>query len=144
MTHLNYSVNLIGGSIYGAGALFSYEDEPEEVIIRVGVSFVSTDQACANAEQEVGSSSFDDIVAQSKALWNEKLKNFEIDIAGTPENVTEMLYSSLYRASLTPVSNLSSLLVTALTCHRTTPLARLKECLPTRVPHTLIHCTAGS
>lgn len=103
MTHLNLSVNLIGGSIYGAGALFSYEDEPEEVIIRVGVSFVSTDQACANAEQEVGSSSFEDIVAQSKALWNEKLKNFEIDIAGTPENVTEMLYSSLYRASLTPV-----------------------------------------
>lgn len=103
-THLNLSQNLIGGSIYQAGALFSYDNEPEQVQIRVGVSFVSVDQACANADQEVGSSSFEDIVSQSKALWNEKLKSFEIDLVNTPENVTELLYSSLYRSSLTPVS----------------------------------------
>ncbi|KAJ6498071.1 glycoside hydrolase family 92 protein [Mycena vitilis] len=100
-THLNLSVNLIGG-VYQSGALFSYDDTPKQVNIRVGVSFVSTDQACANAESEVGSSSFEDIEAQAKALWNEKLSKIEIDVPNTPANVTELLYSSLYRSSLTP------------------------------------------
>lgn len=100
-THLNLSVNLIGG-VYQSGALFSYDGTPKQVTIRVGVSFVSTDQACANAESEVGSTSFEDIHAQAKALWNEKLSKIEIDVPNTPANVTEMLYSSLYRSSLTP------------------------------------------
>lgn len=92
--------------MYESGALFSYKGEPTQITIRVGVSFVSVDQACANAETEVGNSTFEDIVAQSKALWNERLSKIEIDLANTPENVTELLYSSLYRGSLTPVSPL--------------------------------------
>jgi putative alpha-1,2-mannosidase len=108
MTHLNLSLNLIGG-VYQSGALFSYSGQPKQVNIRVGVSFVSVDQACSNAEEEVGNASFDDIHDQAKALWQEKLSKIEIDIAGTPPNITEMLYSSLYRASLTPVSRLCSL-----------------------------------
>ncbi|OCH93726.1 glycoside hydrolase family 92 protein [Obba rivulosa] len=101
MTHLNLSLNLIGG-VYESGALFSYEGEPEQVNIRVGISFVSADQACSNAETEVGNSTFEEIMAQSKALWNEKLSKVEIDFANTAPNVTEMLYSSLYRSFLTP------------------------------------------
>ncbi|KAG1821259.1 glycoside hydrolase family 92 protein [Suillus variegatus] len=101
-THLNLSQNLIGGTPYQSGALFSYEGNPEEVILRVGISFVSTDQACANAEEEIGTSSFEEIQKASKALWQEKLSKIEIDVPNTPPNVTEMLYSSLYRASLTP------------------------------------------
>jgi putative alpha-1,2-mannosidase len=102
-THLNLSINLIG-TPYQSGALFSYNGKPEVVNIRVGVSFVSVDQACSNAESEVGSSSFEDIVNKSKALWQEKLSKIEIDVTNTPANITEMLYSSLYRSSLTPVS----------------------------------------
>ncbi|KAF7289322.1 Glycoside hydrolase family 92 protein [Mycena indigotica] len=99
--HLNLTLNLIGG-VYQSGALFSYEGNPSTVNIRVGISFVSTDQACANAESEIGSSSFDDIHNKAKALWNDKLSRIEIDVPNTPANVTEMLYTSLYRASLTP------------------------------------------
>ncbi len=99
---LNLTRNLIGG-VYESGALFSYDGHPKEINIRVGISFVSVDQACANAENEVGDASFEEIVAQSKALWNEKLSKVEIDLKNTPTNVTEMLYSSLYRGSLTPV-----------------------------------------
>lgn len=101
MTHLNLSLNLIGG-VYQSGALFSYANNPRQVNIRVGVSFRSADQACANAEEEVGSTSFDDIHASAKALWQEKLSKIEIDVPNTPPNVTEMLYTSLYRTSLTP------------------------------------------
>jgi len=101
-THLNLSRSLIGDT-YESGALFSYEGNPEQVILRVGISFVSTDQACANAEEEIGTSSFEEIQLASKALWQEKLSKIMIDVANTPPNVTEMLYSSLYRASMTPV-----------------------------------------
>ena len=101
-TRLNLSRDLIGDS-YQSGALFSYDDYPETVNIRVGISFRSEDQACANAESEIGSSSFEEIHSQAKTLWQEKLSKIEIDVGGTPPNVTEMLYSSLYRSSLTPV-----------------------------------------
>ncbi|KAG5724268.1 hypothetical protein E4T56_gene15923, partial [Termitomyces sp. T112] len=67
-----------------------------------GVSFASADQACANAESEVGDATFEEVMANAKAQWQEKLNKVEIDIANTPENITELLYSSLYRASLTP------------------------------------------
>ncbi|EPQ56942.1 hypothetical protein GLOTRDRAFT_127326 [Gloeophyllum trabeum ATCC 11539] len=102
LTHLNLTRNLIGGTPYQSGALFSYADSPSEITIRVGVSFRSAAQACANAESEVGDASFEEIVERSQGLWNELLGRVEIDVAGTPENVTEMLYSSLYRSFLTP------------------------------------------
>ena len=102
LTHLNLTACLKGG-FYESGALFSYAGQPREIVIRVGVSFKSIEQACANAETEIGSSSFEDILGQAKSLWQEKLKKIEIDVANTPANITEMFYSSLYRASLTPV-----------------------------------------
>ncbi|TRM61596.1 glycoside hydrolase family 92 protein [Schizophyllum amplum] len=100
-THLNFTRSLIGDH-YESGALISYAGTPTEITIRVGVSFVSTAQACANAEAEIGDATFDEVRDAAKVLWNEKLGRIEIDVGGTPANVTEMLYSSLYRANLTP------------------------------------------
>ncbi|KAL4242672.1 Peptide-N(4)-(N-acetyl-beta-glucosaminyl)asparagine amidase [Abortiporus biennis] len=99
-THLNLTRSLIGDT-YQYGALFSFK-QGREITLRVGVSFVSIDQACSNAEEEVGDSTFENIQAKAVALWNEKLSKIEIDVGGTPPNITELLYSSLYRASLTP------------------------------------------
>jgi putative alpha-1,2-mannosidase len=96
--------HLVIGDAIESGALFSFAGTPTEVIIRVGISFVSGDQACANAASEIGTATFDEIQAQSKALWNEMLSRIEIVVPRTPPDVTELLYSSLYRASLTPVS----------------------------------------
>ena len=126
--------------------LFSYDNNPETVNIRVGASFRSEDQACANAKSEIEKSSFEDIEGQAKILWLEKLSKIEIDVGGgTPPNITEMLYSSLYRASLTPVCSWP------LTFHfdflrrrlRTMQLERLKEYSRTLHPSILILCTAG-
>lgn len=102
-THLNLTINLIGGQPIQAGALFSFKSGPSPVNIRVGVSFVSTEQACQNAETEIGDSSFEVVRDQAKAAWQEKLSRVELDVANTPPNVTEMFYSSFYRSFLTPV-----------------------------------------
>jgi hypothetical protein len=104
------------GDVIEAGALFSFAGDPTQVIIRVGISFLSEQQACANAESEIGTAPFNQIQAQSKTLWNERLSRIEIDVPHTPPNVTELLYSSLYRASLTPVSRFHILRTGSLTC----------------------------
>jgi hypothetical protein len=114
-TQLRLPGSLIG-DVMESGALFSFLGSPTQVIIRVGVSFLSEQQACANAESEIGTATFDQIQAQSKALWNERLSRIEIDVPHTPPNVTELLYSSLYRASLTPVSRFPILKAGSLTC----------------------------
>ena len=126
-----------------SGALFSYSGNPTDIVIRVGVSFVSTSQACANAENEIGASSFENVLAQAKALWQEKLSKIEIDIANTPPDVTEMLYSSLYRASLTPVSNAVEIDMTISNLYRTMQLGRVKEYSRTPAHTILILCTVG-
>lgn len=143
-THLNLTLNLIGG-IYQSGALFSYDGQPQQVNIRVGVSFKSADQACANAESEVGSSSFEDILAKAKALWQEKLSKVEIDIARTPANVTEMLYSSLYRAALTPVCHdvLCGFGHIFSTSYRIMPPGKSRVSSRARHHSISIHCIAG-
>lgn len=101
---MNLTESLIG-SPNQAGALVSFPaaaSGPTMVTVRVGVSFVSAQQACANLQEEVGTQSFDNVVAASKSLWNQKLGKVELDLASTNTNVTEMFYSSMYRSFLTP------------------------------------------
>ncbi len=141
-THLNLSLNLIGG-VYQSGALFSYANEPETITIRVGVSFVSADQACQNAETEVGTASFETILNQTKALWNDKLHKIEIDVANTPANVTELLYSSLYRTFLTPVRPIFASCFMLTFSIRTTLLRRRRDCMRILLPSTSTPSIAG-
>ena len=51
-----------------SGALFSFAGDPTQVIIRVGVSFLSEQQACANAESEIGTATFDQIQAPEQGI----------------------------------------------------------------------------
>lgn len=143
-TYLNYTFSLIGDK-YESGALFSFANNPETVTLRVGISFLSTDQACANAESEIGEKSFDEVVNGTKALWNEKLRKIEIDIANTPENVTEMLYTSLYRSFLTPVSGTHSGLHSKLkNMDRTMLRGSRKEYMKGQLRSISTRCTQGT
>lgn len=46
--------------------------QDQQVLVRFGVSYVSAEQACSNAEEEIPKFDFDGVVAQSKQLWNQK------------------------------------------------------------------------
>jgi putative alpha-1,2-mannosidase len=106
-TYANLTRNTIGGQPIQTGAVVSFKQYPTvngldaQITFRAGVSFVSAEQACQNAESEVPAFDFDAVVAQSRALWNEKLNRVQISNA-TNSTVATMLYTSLYRASLTP------------------------------------------
>lgn len=107
-THANLTRIIIGGQPVQAGAVFSLSDHPKtsdgsaEVTLRVGLSFNSVDQACRNAEEEIGTDwEFDKVVKQSRSLWNEKLNRYSLD-PQTNSTVAKLFYTSLYYSFLTP------------------------------------------
>lgn len=90
------------------GALFSFSDYPQTddggaiITLRVGISYNSADQACANAEEEIGSDwDLDATAAAARAQWNSKLNRFRLDPASN-STIVELFYSSLYYSYLTP------------------------------------------
>ncbi|KAL0573680.1 hypothetical protein V5O48_008277 [Marasmius crinis-equi] len=72
------------------------------ILARVGVSLISTEQACANAEEEVPDWDFSRVVKDSEDQWRDILGRVTADTTRVDRNTTELLYSSLYRTHLLP------------------------------------------
>ena len=62
---------------------------------RFGVSFISVDQACANAEEEVPDWDWDTVQAASEQKWEDVLERIQIDTSKENITVVELLYSSV-------------------------------------------------
>ena len=85
------------------GAWIQFERPPKNSILaRVGVSFQSTDQACANAEAEIPKFDFVGTVRKAEDAWREKLSAIEVDATGVDEELQTTFWSGLYRALLSP------------------------------------------
>ncbi|KAF9028902.1 hypothetical protein BDZ89DRAFT_1065801 [Hymenopellis radicata] len=85
-----------------AGALLSFNSST--VTARFGISMISADQACANAEAEVPSWDWDSVQQASVDKWEDVLSRVQVDTDVEDATVVELLYSSLYRASLVPAN----------------------------------------
>ena len=72
------------------------------ILVRVGVSFISSDQACANAEEEIPDFDFEGVRAASRAQWSELLGRIQVDTRGVDDETVDLLYSSAYRTHLSP------------------------------------------
>jgi predicted alpha-1,2-mannosidase len=87
--------------IKGNGELGAYVTYPtsktEQVIIRTGISFVSTDQARLNIKSELKSFNwdFDALVKHNRTIWNNILKT--IIVNGGSETDKKKFYTNLYR-----------------------------------------------
>ncbi|KAJ7750399.1 glycosyl hydrolase family 92-domain-containing protein [Mycena maculata] len=86
-----------------AGALISFTNT-KTVVARFGVSMISSEQACSNAEEEVPDWDFDAVQSASASAWEDVLERVTIDTTTEDPTVVELLYSSLYRASLVPAN----------------------------------------
>ena len=71
---------------------------------RVGVSLVSTEQACRNAETEIPKPASDFVTIQSAAekAWSEKLSPVSVDARGVSEDLQKLFWSGIYRTMLSP------------------------------------------
>ena len=70
------------------------------VELRLGLSFVSIENAKQNLEQEIGNKSFNDIRKEGNQKWEAILS--KVQVKGGTEKQKEMFYSSLYRSLLWP------------------------------------------
>ena len=84
-----------------AGAWVQFE-RTDQVLARVGLSFISVDQACANAEEEIPDFDFDRVVEASRIAWGKKLSVIELDATGVSEETQTVFWSGLYRSMLSP------------------------------------------
>ena len=95
----SYSREIMGDDI---GAIFSLgEIEPgTEVEVRVGISYVSIENARRNLEAEVGTKSFDEVRNEAHDKWREALGRIRVE--GGSEDDHTIFYTALYHALLHP------------------------------------------
>lgn len=72
----------------------------EPLVVKVGFSFVSVDNARMNLEAEVGEKDFDQVRAEADAIWERELQKIQVE--GGTERQRGLFYSTLYRSLLWP------------------------------------------
>jgi len=93
-----YTNDLAGENI---GAYFSYNlDEEETIEVRVGISYVSIENARMNLNKETAEKSFDQIRKEARSEWNDLLSRIKIKDDNT-ENKT-LFYTALYHLLMHP------------------------------------------
>ena len=65
------------------------------ILARIGVSFISSSQACANAEAEIPDFDFEATRAASEAQWAELLSRVQVNMTGVDQEIGELFYSSV-------------------------------------------------
>ncbi len=87
------------GSQSGVYLEFSDEDDTE-LLVKVGLSYVSSDNARANLEAENPGWDFDAVRSTAHATWNEMLNR--IQVTGGSATDMRIFYTALYHALLQP------------------------------------------
>ncbi|PVI07814.1 glycoside hydrolase family 92 protein [Periconia macrospinosa] len=74
------------------------------VSARMGVSFISTDQACSNAEKEIPGPDYDfnALIKTGKDAWREKLAPVSIEPGNADDNLLTSFWSAVYRTMISP------------------------------------------
>jgi len=93
-----YRKEVLGDSI---GSYFSYQfEKPTQVEVKIGVSYVSIENARENLEQETQDFSFEAIHQQAEAHWEEQLSKIKVE-GGTEDDKT-IFYTALYHTLIHP------------------------------------------
>ncbi|MCF8272416.1 MAG: GH92 family glycosyl hydrolase [Flavobacteriaceae bacterium] len=89
---------VVGDSI---GSYFSYNFEKSATVeVKIGVSYVSIENARENLERETGNKSFDEIYKETYNEWNTLLSRIMVE-GGTDEEKT-IFYTALYHTLIHP------------------------------------------
>ena len=68
----------------------------DKIEVRVGISYISVDQAQRNLQREIPDWNFEQVKAQSRAVWNNALS--QIQLTGGTERQRTIFYTALYRS----------------------------------------------
>ena len=94
----------VGSEILPSGvyAQFNAPDAKNQLLARVGVSFISVDRACSNAETEIPDFDFNGTESAAEAMWRDKLSVISVDATGVDDSFQEILWSGVYRSMISP------------------------------------------
>ena len=67
----------------------------EHILVRMGMSFISPDQACSNAAEEIPTFDFDAVARSSVSQFESLLNRIRVDSTGVPEDTLTLFYSSV-------------------------------------------------
>jgi predicted alpha-1,2-mannosidase len=88
------------GKRTGYAVVHLVDGATKPVALKIGLSFVSVENAKLNLEAEIGDKTFDQVRSEANATWETLLSN--IQVKGGTEKQKGMLYSCLYRSFLWP------------------------------------------
>lgn len=97
----NVTDKAFGGHVAG-GAYAKFEPSKKEILVRVGLSFMSTSQACENAEFEIPSFDFAAVKRSAELAWAKKLNVISVVNGGIDKDLEIIFWSGFYRTMLSP------------------------------------------
>ncbi|TAQ88679.1 hypothetical protein B7494_g3014 [Chlorociboria aeruginascens] len=86
----------------GAYTMFDLSQTAGEVLVRVGLSFMNTSQACQNARSEIPTFDFSTVRRSSEEAWRKKLGAISIISGGVSKDLEIIFWSGFYRTMLSP------------------------------------------
>ncbi|KAI0376761.1 glycoside hydrolase family 92 protein [Hypomontagnella monticulosa] len=71
---------------------------------RMGISYISADQACQHATEEIPNplNDFDRLVTETEDAWREKLSPISVNPGGVSEELQTSFWSGIYRSMISP------------------------------------------
>ncbi|KAF7187126.1 putative secreted glycosidase [Pseudocercospora fuligena] len=86
----------------GAWTRFEAPKSNNQILARVGVSFISTEQACSSAEKEIPDFDFDGVHSAAQQAWDDALNVIEVTPGGVNSSLQTTFWSGVYRAGISP------------------------------------------
>ncbi|KAH7921950.1 glycoside hydrolase family 92 protein [Leucogyrophana mollusca] len=90
------------GALIGFPPSSNTTHQSTTILARVGVSFISSAQACKSAESEIPHFDFNATRQKSREVWNDLLGRVQVDTHGVDRETIDLFYSSLYRTHIVP------------------------------------------
>ncbi|KAL2817965.1 glycosyl hydrolase family 92-domain-containing protein [Aspergillus cavernicola] len=91
-------------SSFSAGTFVRFDSPGPDGLLtaRVGVSFISVEQACLNAEKEQPEFDFDGTVAAAESAWRGKMEVISVNADDVSTDLQTVFWSGAYRAMISP------------------------------------------
>lgn len=97
----NNGIAVTGKEAYGKiKGVLSFDKTSKEILIKVGISSVSTINAAENIQTEIPEWDFEAIAAKGKSLWEKELSSITIETNNTIQK--QIFYTSLYHTAIAP------------------------------------------
>jgi putative alpha-1,2-mannosidase len=92
----------INGYPLPGGAFVRFQSPGDGILARVGVSLISSDQACSSAEKEVPTFDFEATQTAAESMWRENISPIKVSTSGVNSSMLTNFYSGIYRTMVNP------------------------------------------